>query len=104
MVGDLLRIKPLIRLYLGEVSPLMRVRTAQRRFEALAELAREAAPLERLAVLHTNNLDEARLLAEALADIWPADRPPFIDVTPVIGVHVGPQGLGLSVVRESESG
>jgi DegV family protein with EDD domain len=104
IVGDILRIKPLVRLYRGEVTSLLRVRTAQRRFEALVNLAHKAAPLERLAVMHTNNLGEAHRLAEALADIWPAGKPPFIDVTPVIGVHVGPQGLGLAVVRESEAG
>lgn len=104
VMGDLLKIKPIVHLYLGEVLSLMRVRTIHRRFSALVELAHNTAPLERLAVLHTQNRREAQALVEALADIWPAGEPPIVDVTPVIGVHVGPNGLGLAVVRKSLSG
>jgi DegV family protein with EDD domain len=101
MMSQLLQIKPVIRLYNGEVISLVRVRTAQRTFETLVELAHKAAPLERLAVLHTNHLPGARRLADAVANIHPAHEPVTVDVTPVIGVHVGPNALGLAVVRQS---
>ncbi|MBI5957655.1 MAG: DegV family protein [Chloroflexi bacterium] len=101
MMSQLLQIKPVIRLYDSEVTALTRVRTSQRAFDTLVELAHKAAPLERLAVLHTNNLPGARRLAETLADIHPAHEPVMVDVTPVIGVHVGPNGLGLGIVRQS---
>jgi DegV family protein with EDD domain len=97
--GGLFQIKPLIRLHESEISPVTRVRTSQRAFEALVELARKAAPLERLAILHTSNLNRAKLLAETLADLIPGVEYPIVDVTPVLGVHVGQNGLGLAVVR-----
>jgi DegV family protein with EDD domain len=99
LVGDLFKIKPLIRLHDGAVSSVTRVRTTQRAFQALVNLARNAAPLERLAVMHTDNLAGARRLMDALADIHPAAESIIIEATPVLGVHVGPQALGLGVVR-----
>ncbi|MBN1681551.1 MAG: DegV family protein [Anaerolineae bacterium] len=105
-VGDLLQIKPLIHLQKSVISSVTRVRTSQRAFDKLVELAQQAAPLERLAVLHTNNLDKAYRLTDALHDIRPdasSSRYNFaiVDVTPVIGVHVGPNGLGLALVRQN---
>jgi len=99
MVGELFRIKPIIRLHQSVVSSVGRVRTSARSFDSLVEIAHQAAPLERLAVLHTNRLDGARKLLDALSDIRPAAEVTIVDVTPVIGVHVGPNALGLGVVR-----
>ena len=98
-LGDLLQIRPIIRLAMAEVTSARRVRTSQRAYAALIELARAAAPLERIAFLHTQNLPGAQQLAADLADLNPDAQPVIVDVTPVIGVHVGPNGLGLAVVR-----
>lgn len=99
-VGGLFQIKPLIRLHASEVTSVTRVRTSQNAFNALVELARKAAPLDRLAVLHTNTLDRAKMLSDTLADLIPGVEYPIVDVTPVLGVHVGANGLGLAVVRQ----
>lgn len=103
-LGSFLQVKPLIRLHLSVVSSLARVRTAQRAFEKLVELARAAAPLSRLAILHTAYRDGAEELRDAVLDVCPPETPcPVVEVTPVIGVHVGPRGLGLGLVRETGS-
>src|SRR5690554_1152644 len=103
-IGSFLQVKPLIRLHLSEVSSLARVRTTHRAFDRLVQLACEAAPLNRLAILHTANLQGAELLLDALSDVCPPDSPcPIVEVTPVIGVHVGPKGLGLGLVRKPEA-
>jgi len=101
MVGSLFQIKPIIRLHDSVVSSVTRARTSQRAFATLVELAHQAAPLERLAVLHTVNPSGAARLLEALSDIRPEHTVATVDVTPVIGVHVGPQALGLSIVRKN---
>lgn len=98
-VGDLLQIKPLIRLHQGVVTSVVRTRTSQRGFDALVKLAHKAAPLDRLAVLHTTNLARVGQLVAALADIWPPHEVAIMEATPVLGVHVGPNGIGLAVVR-----
>jgi DegV family protein with EDD domain len=101
MVGDILRIKPIINVYEGEVGYTKRVGTSQRAFETLVDLAHQAAPLERLAVMHTRNLDGAKRLADALLDIRPDAETVIVEATPVLGVHVGPNGLGLGVIRKA---
>ncbi|MBN1202617.1 MAG: DegV family protein [Anaerolineae bacterium] len=101
MLGDLFDIKPVVSVSGGEVLSQSRVRTSKRAFQTLVDLARQHAPIERLAVLHTQYLDGARQLFDALADIHPNTAVAIVDVTPVIGVHVGPNGLGLAVVRRN---
>lgn len=98
-VGELFQIKPIIRLYDGVVSSVTRARTAQRAFATLVELVRAAAPLDRLAVMHSNFPEGGERLAQELADLVPDAEIPIVDITPVIGVHVGPHGLGAAVIR-----
>lgn len=101
MVGSLFQIKPIVSLYEGVVSSVTRVRTRQRLFDSMVELAHRAAPLDYLAVMHTVNPDGAQRLLEALADIRPETPVPIVDATPVLGVHVGPNGLGIGIVRKA---
>jgi len=102
-LGSFLQVKPLIRLHLSVVSSQGRVRTRERAFAALLDLAHQAAPLEQLAILHTANPDGAVKLSAALAGLRPPGRPvPIVEVTPVIGVHVGPNGLGIAIIRQND--
>ncbi len=102
LVGELFHIRPVIRLYDGVVSSVTRTRTAQRSLTILVELAHSAAPLDRLAVMHSNHPQGGQQLAEALSGIIPASEIPIMDITPVLGVHVGPRALGLAVLRRSQ--
>lgn len=95
-LGDLLRIKPLVEVHLGEVKRLAQVRTRKRGVARLLEAVQALAPFRRIAVLHTNAADAARDLLSALA--LPADTP-LINVTTVIGTHVGPGGLGFALLQ-----
>ena len=99
-IGDFFKIKPIIHLYDSEVHSASRVRTTRRAFDTLIKLAREAAPFSHLAILHTSNLAGAQRLGDALADVFPQREVVTVEVTPVIGVHVGANGLGLAVVRK----
>lgn len=100
-MGELLQIKPIVHLYDGEVGYAMRVRTSHRAFQALVDLAHQAAPLDRLAIMHTANPDGAQRLSDVLHTIQPAANPVIVEATPIIGVHVGPNGLGLAVVQKA---
>ena len=102
IVGNFFQVKPIIRLYDSVVSSVTRVRTTQRAFDRLVRLVQEASPLERLAIMHTNYPQGAQQLLEALADVAPAYPVPIVEVTPVIGVHVGPNGLGVAIVRQTQ--
>jgi fatty acid-binding protein DegV len=60
-------------------------------------------PLERLAILHTNAQPRAKeflemLMAPEQRKFIPRDIL-IVNVTSVIGTHVGPNGLGLAAVK-----
>ncbi|PJF40505.1 MAG: DegV family protein [Chloroflexi bacterium] len=99
-LGSLLRIKPIISVEDGEVNSLERIRTFSRAVNRLAELARQHAPLDKLAIGHGNNPEGAQQLQDLLADIAPPDTILF-SITPVIGVHSGPGVVGVGVVGKS---
>jgi DegV family protein with EDD domain len=103
VVGALLRVKPLIQVREGEISPLERVRTSRRAMARLVELTENLGPLESLAILHSDWSDGADELRRRLAHLDPRDQLLTVDVTPVIGVHVGPRGLGVAAVSSARS-
>lgn len=97
-MGSLLQIKPIIAVLDGEVKSISRVRTYARALDEIVRLAHARAPLERLALLYAKDPEPAHLLYERLRDIAPAYAPLMISVTPTIGVHTGPGGIGICTV------
>jgi DegV family protein with EDD domain len=101
-LGGLLRIKPIVELLNGEVKPLGAVRTTRQAGERIYNALREFGPLERLAILHTNAEHRARQLLDELMQTVSQSIPRdilMVNVTTVIGTHVGPNGLGFAAVR-----
>lgn len=98
IVGTLLRIKPMVEIRQGQALPLDRVRTSRRAVARLIQLTESLGPLHSLAILHSNRPCGADELRRRLAHLQPQDSLPTVDITPVIGVHVGPQGLGIAAV------
>jgi len=101
-LGGLLSIKPIVELLNGEVKPLGAVRTTRQAGERIFNALHELGPLERLAILHTNAENRAHQLLDELMDAVSQSIPRdilMVNVTTVIGTHVGPNGLGFAVVR-----
>jgi DegV family protein with EDD domain len=96
-IGDILRLQPLIELRFGIVHRLGQARTRLRGIERLVDELNSWGPLERLAVLHTNAEFAARQLLEEVKSKVIV-QPLLVNVTTVIGTHVGPNGLGFSAV------
>jgi DegV family protein with EDD domain len=97
MIGGLLHIQPLIELRHGLVHRMGQARTRLQGVERLVEMLNSWGPLERLGVLHTN----AEAAAHQLMDIVKSKvtvPPLLVNVTPAIGTHVGPNGLGFAAV------
>ncbi|MBI5351553.1 MAG: DegV family protein [Chloroflexi bacterium] len=102
-LGSLLSIKPMIELTDGEVKPIGAVRTTKQADERILNSLLELGELERLAILHTNAEPRAKLLLNELMDRARKSIPReilFINVTAVIGTHLGPNGLGFAAVRK----
>ncbi len=102
-IGNLLRVKPLLKMHDG-VATSERVRTLGRAYQRLIELAREAGPLEQLALVHTNAADRAATLWERVKHLVPSIADPLsVNVTPVLGSHLGPGAVGFACVAAPKS-
>ncbi len=98
-LSTLLSIKPMLELRDGIITSLGRIRTWSRAVNELANRARSLAPVEQLAVMHSNAVECAQSFAGRIKDICPKPGNTIItNVTTVIGSHVGPHALGVAVV------
>ena len=104
MLGGLLHIKPLVELINGQVKPVDAARTTSQANERMSRLLLDGNDsLERLAILHTGAEARAREFLNELMQKASQSIPRdilMVNVTTVIGTHVGPNGLGFAVVRK----
>ncbi len=98
-IGNLLQIKPFIELKEGVVTSLGECRTRGKGFQRLMEFLSQSGKLERLAILHTNAEEDALRFQRELSIDLP-NPPLIVNVTTVIGTHVGPNGLGFAVIKQ----
>ena len=102
-LGGLLSIKPLIELKDGEVKPIGAVRTTKQADERMLKFLLEFGDMERLAILHTNAEPRAKILLDELMSRVRKSIPRdilFVNVTAVIGTHLGPNGIGFAAIRK----
>jgi DegV family protein with EDD domain len=96
-IGAMLQIKPFLEIKDGKVLSLGQARTRSKGIPQLMEMIRNLGPIEQLAALHTNAEAEARKMLEDLNISLP--HPALIvNVTTIVGTHVGPNGLGFAAV------
>lgn len=102
-LGGLLSIKPLIELAEGEVKAIGAVRTTTQANQRMLNLLLQGGGLERLAVLHTGAEPRAKDFLNTLMQTASQSAPRdilLVNVTTVIGTHLGPHGLGFAAVRK----
>jgi DegV family protein with EDD domain len=98
-LGELLQIKPFLEVKNGSILRYGETRTRQKGLERLRRILHDFGPLERLAILHTNAEIEAReFLASLKVDVQ--IQPLIVNITTIVGVHVGPNALGIAAVRQ----
>jgi DegV family protein with EDD domain len=103
MLGSLLRIKPMIELTNGEVKAIGAARTTSQANTRMLKFLLEGGPLEKLAILHTGAEPRAREFLNELMQRASQSVPRdilMVNVTTVIGTHVGPNGVGFAAVRK----
>ncbi len=93
------RIKPFVSVVDGDVLRMGETRTRQKGIERLYKMLADLGPLERLAVLHTNAEEDALEAVDHFKSVV-RQHPLIVNVTSLIGVHVGPHGLGFVAVTE----
>lgn len=101
--GGILNIKPLVELTEGHLKPVSAVRTTKQANERMLNLLLEHGDLERLAIMHTGAEPRAREFLNTLMQKASQSVPRdilMVNVTTVIGTHVGPNGLGFAAVKK----
>ena len=100
-LGGVLSIKPIVELIDGQIKPLAAARTTSQANQRMAAFLAAGMPLERLAILHTGAEGRARKFLDELMERSRRELPRdilMVNVTTVIGAHVGPNGLGVAAV------
>ena len=102
-LGSLLQLKPILTMENGQPGS-ERVRTAQKAEARLMEMLAERQPIERFALLHTNAAEKAKAFRLRIADKIPDSEVYSMDITPVIGAHIGPGAVGFAIISKMAAG
>jgi DegV family protein with EDD domain len=100
-LGEILQIKPLLHMTQGQPTA-HRARTQSRATERLLEWLKEYAPFERLAIVHAGAHSEAEAMLEHIKEYLPEGEIPIVQITPVLGAHLGIGALGFACVSKEE--
>lgn len=99
ILGTWLKIFPLLKLHLDAID-MEPVRTNTRVMERMIELVKELGPLDELGFLHANAPQRVEELRQQAGFLLPPGKAVHtVDITPVIGVHIGPGAVGLVAVK-----
>jgi DegV family protein with EDD domain len=96
-LGNLLQVKPLLNMYNGKPTA-DRVRTRERATRRLVEMLSMLGPLERVALVHTHAQEQVDILRQKARHLLPERDLWSVDITPVIGAHIGPGAAGFACV------
>ena len=99
LLGSVLSFKPILTVKEGEISPLTRLRSQAAGVEYLYNYVTSFQRIEELAVEHTTLPDEADRLAERLRSAFPDVNIRRSIVSPVLGVHGGPNAIAVTVLE-----
>jgi DegV family protein with EDD domain len=98
-LGTALNIKPILEVTGGRVEAIERVRTRSKSLNRLVEIIEERIggrkPV-RLATLHANAPEDARMLLDMANARLNATESIISEVSPVVGTHAGPGTVGLA--------
>lgn len=98
-MGTLLQLKPILTMYDGKPGA-ERVRTRERAVQRLLAMLDEVGEAERIAIVHTHSLERVAVLRELGAHLLPEGDILTMDITPVIGAHIGPGVVGFAAVAK----
>jgi len=98
-IGSFLQLKPILTMKRG-LPGSEKVRTSKKANERLVKMLKDNLPIERFALLHTNAVEKAEALKKQVLDFLPKEKIYSMDITPVIGAHIGPGAVGFALVSE----
>ncbi|MGB9521433.1 MAG: DegV family protein [Anaerolineales bacterium] len=99
--GTFIQLKPILTMYDGKPGT-ERVRTRKRATQRIFEMLDAIGAFERIAIVHAHAYERVAELRQHLANLIPNQEPMAVDITPVIGTHIGPGAYGFAVVGTTE--
>jgi DegV family protein with EDD domain len=96
-----LSIMPILTVQEGKLDLLEKIRTQKKAIDRMMDLVKESVackPIEKISIIHVNNLEGAKKLAERLEKTLPC--PPeivYADFTPGLSVHAGTGVVGVVI-------
>jgi DegV family protein with EDD domain len=99
-VGSTLRVKPILTIEDGQMTPVERVRTTERAFERLVDYARQrhASGADAWVVQHVRVPELADDLADRAREVFGTEPVFCSEIGAVVGAHTGPGVLGIGAL------
>ena len=97
LVGTVLRVRPLLTLKEGDLSPVGVARTKAKAVERLYGFANSFSRVKELAVAYTTEHEEADSLLQRLKAAFPNATSYLTRVGPSLGTHAGPGAMGVAI-------
>lgn len=102
-LGTLLKIKPVMMIWKGQVEVVARVRTGKRSMQHMLQMLEAYSPFERLAVIHVDAAAAATQLCQRAEHLFPAGSDWLTaEITPAIGTHLGLGAVGFACISAGE--
>ena len=98
-LGGLLKVNPVLGIKDGEAFPIARCRNRAQAVDFLVDFVRRFDSIEAVAIEDATTPEELELLAQPLKDVVSAEHTYRSKVSPVVGTHVGPHVLAVSVLE-----
>lgn len=98
IVGNMLKIKPILHFDEGKIVPFEKVRTEKRALSRIFDLLNEDADqrnLTQITVIHANRVEKAEELVSSLKQQHPSVEISVSFFGPVIGTHLGEGSIGI---------
>jgi len=102
LLGSMLKVNPILGIRDGEAAPFARERSRAKAIDYLYNFAVSFSHIEEVAVEDATTPDEANMLVERLSSKFPKERIYQSKVSPVVGAHVGPHVLAVSILGDRE--
>jgi DegV family protein with EDD domain len=99
-VGSTLRVKPILTIEDGQMTPVERVRSTERAFERLVDYARQrhASGADAWVVQHVRSPKLADQLTDRAREVFGTDPVFCSEIGAVVGAHTGPGLIGLGAL------
>lgn len=98
LIGSLVKVKPILTIESGVISPSGVTRTRDKGMERLLDFVRKHLPVEEVAVVHSTSPDEAQSLAQRIQSMASLKTQPIVSrLGSALGVHGGPGTLAVAL-------